>query len=142
MNINDTIEYLIDTGIYVYRLKDGTQIVAEEIEISDDRLLVSFPAKIDGNYGEFTLNVWNIFQSIELTEINPNHIISKSEAQLVLKAHYYNFIMANTVYAEDTSDNTESAYEILEHFLDNYDAIDNLDSSKYSKRWDWDPNLN
>lgn len=142
MNINEIIEMLIDANIYIYRLKDGSQIIAEEIGSDDYTVVVTFPAIVEGLYDEFSLNVWNIFQSIENTEISVNQIVSKSEAQLALRAHYYNFYMANTVYAEDTSDNTESAYEILEHFLDDIDAVDNLDSSKYSKRWDWDPNLN
>lgn len=142
MNTNEIIEMLIDANIYVYRLNDGSQIIAEEIESDDYTVVVTFPAIVQGSYDAFSLNVWNIFQSIENTEISANQIVSKSEAQLAIRAHYYNFYIANTVYAEDTSNNITKASELLELFLDDTDAVDNLDSSKYSKRWDWDPNLN
>lgn len=142
MNIDEIIEMLIDANIYVYRLDDGTQIVAEEIDEVDDKMLLSFPAIIEGSYSEFTLNVWNVFQSVDVTEISSSHIVAKSECQLTLRCHYYNFCMANTMYAEDKADSLEEGQSILEEYLGDIDTLDKSGTSKYSNRWDWNPNLN
>lgn len=146
MDTDDLIEHLIESNISTYRLSDGSFIMAEEVDIEgDDRLLISFPSEIASlsqDSDEIVLQPWDLFVTSSLIELNPNSIISKTEASLPLKAHYFNFVAGCTAAtADEIERDIEEAYEILE-YLKPLNHVDKLKESVHSNRWNWNPELN
>ena len=140
MDTDDLIENLIESDIFTYRLSDGSYIVAEEVSIvGDNRLLISFPSEIVSleQVDDIALRQWDLFVSGELTELNPNSIISKTEASLSLKSHYFTFLAGYSA-DDEVSREIDEAYNILEQL----NPIDKLEESIHTSRWSWNPELN
>ena len=140
--IDGVIDYLITAEIYTYRLSNGDIIIAEEVFNEDgNKSLVYTPAVMLMLEDDDTtlLAPWDLYPNDNLVEINHNNVISKVESTMSLKAHYFNFILSN-VNTTTSEDDIDEAYSILEEFL----SIDESESPKpdYSKRWNWNPELN
>lgn len=139
----EMLDQILEANIYTYRLTDGSYIVAEELEFEFESeeeeydtnvLLVTMPGQIVfTNYG-YQIIHWNLTSVHDITELNVNNIVSRSEAPIDLKSHYFKFILINKM--EESSEE-----QLFENLLTN-DPFDKQDLNEHHKRWEWKPGNN
>lgn len=139
----EMLEQILEANIYTYRLTDGSYIVAEEINIEfDDEeeeynsnvIYVTMPAQIIFTEQGYAITPWNIISIYDLTELNSDNIVSRSEAPMDLKTHYNKFILIQKI-----KENLEE--QLMEKLFTN-DTIDKQDFNEPNRRWDWKPENN
>jgi hypothetical protein len=141
------IEKILDADIYTYRLTDGSYIVAEEVDIEEsteysNTIFVTLPAQIVYTEEGYHIVEWNLSSLHDLTELNADNIVSRSEALFELKAHYFKYILLNKERQDERDDTMLSLLEmdnLDEAFLNDFDK---QDLNEHIKRWDWKPGNN
>ena len=139
----EMLDQILEANIYTYRLTDGSYIVAEEIDVEPEEfdeeyesnvLYVTMPGQIIFTEEGYSISYWNLTSIHNLTELNADNIVSRSEAPIDLKSHYFRFVLINKL--------KENLEEQLIENLFNTDAFDKLDSNEHNRRWEWKPENN
>lgn len=138
----EMLDQILEANIYTYRLTDGSYIVAEEIniEFDDDEeydsnvVYVTMPAQIIFTKHGYAITPWNIISIHDLTELNVDNIVSRSEAPINLKAYYAKFMLIQNI--------KENLEEQLMEKLFTDDTIDKQDFNEHNRRWEWKPENN
>lgn len=141
----EMLDEILEANIYTYRLTDGSYIVAEEVdfeleefedgdEYTTDMIFVTMPGQIVFTDYGYQIVHWNLTSIHDLTELNVNNIVSRSEAPIDLKSHYFKFVLMNKV-----KENLEE--QLIEQLFTN-DAFDKQDLNEHNRRWEWKPENN
>jgi len=114
------MNYDDDEFLITYRLVDGTYLIAEEVDISEENsvIYVSNPLELIRSPEGCKLIPWVIGDDDTCIELNANNIIARSETTKLISEYYYKYI---------TYDNILKAMYNKEDDNDN-DQVDNLDS--------------
>lgn len=146
------IDNILQAEIYTYRLNDGSYIVAEEINVEQEEdtdnddfhhVSITCPAALFMLESGIVLTDWNFTDVFDITELNPDNIVSRSEAPVELKIHYFKYVAKAKLRQEEKDESFEELLSLLDEYdKSNNDAFDKLDSFPYSKRWEWSPNNN
>lgn len=142
---SEMLDQILEANIYTYRLTDGSYIVAEELDFDLEELedsdeyqssviFVTIPGQIVFTDYGYQIKHWNLTSIYDLTELNVNNIVSRSEAPIHLKSHYLRFVLINKI-----EENLEE--HLIEDLFTN-DAFDKQDLNKHNRRWEWKPENN
>ena len=138
----EMLDNILESNIYTYRLTDGSYIIAEELDFEIENedeypanmIYVTMPGQIIFTDYGYQIASWNLTSINDLTELNVNNIVSRSEAPLDLKSQYFQYILIN-------KQNDDIEEELMKHLFDT-DAFDKQDLNDHNRRWEWKPENN